>query len=392
MNYPLASSTWDEREIDAMKEVMASGHFTMGEKVASFEQKTARFPGVRFCVMVNSGSSANLLAVASLFYTKKNPLKEKDEVIVPAVSWPTTYTPLLQYGLKLKFVDIDMETLNIDMRCLKDAITSKTKAVFSVNLLGNPNNFDELDRICQKHDLILLEDNCESLGATFKERQAGTFGRIGTFSSFFSHHISTMEGGFLATNDEEIYHILLSLRSHGWTRHLPEENLVSGKKQSDPFEESFKFVLPGYNVRPLELSGAVGIEQLKKLPHFIKKRRENAHLFYERTRPFHKDFHFQKEVGQSSFFGFPLVLKKGTRKDRTRIISILKKNDIETRPIVAGDFTKHPVIKYFDYSIHDNLNNARKVHELGFFIGNHHYDMEREIGWIVKVLEDFLST
>ena len=134
----------------------------------------------------------------------------------------------------MKFVDVDRETFNIDLARLEGAVTEKTRAIFAVNLLGNPNDFDTLEAICQKHDLILLEDNCESLGASFKGRQAGTFGRVGTFSSFFSHHISTMEGGFLATDDEEIYHVLLSLRSHGWTRHLPDENLVTGKNRATP--------------------------------------------------------------------------------------------------------------------------------------------------------------
>src|SRR3989338_1995166 len=184
--------------------------------------------------------------------------------------------PLYRYGLRLKFVDIDSETLNIDLKKLEEAVTDKTRMIFAVNLLGNPNDFDEIRRIIGSRDILLLEDNCESLGAEFEGRQAGTFGLMGSYSSFFSHHMSTMEGGMIVTDDEELYHILLSLRSHGWTRHLPKHNKVCGTKGDDLFEESFRFVLPGYNLRPLELSGAIGSKQIKKLPEFMRIRRDNA--------------------------------------------------------------------------------------------------------------------
>ena len=258
--YPLASSTWDEKELEAIQEVIKSNNFTMGAKVKEFEKDIASFHHVNYAVMVNSGSSANLLAVAALFYTKNSKLKRGDEVIVPAVSWSTSYYPFHQYGLKMKFVDIDLETLNYDLSQLEEAINEKTKLILAVNLLGNPNDFNAIQDLIQGKDIILLEDNCESLGAIFNGQYTGTFGLMGTFSSFFSHHISTMEGGIILTNDEEIYHILLSLRSHGWTRHLPKENKLTGTKSDDWFSESFKFVLPGYNVRPLEMSGAIGIE------------------------------------------------------------------------------------------------------------------------------------
>ena len=392
MNYPLTSSSWDEKELEILNEVIISKKFTMAEKTAVFEERMAQFLKVKYCVMVNSGSSANLLAIASLFYVKENPLKKGDEVIVPAISWATTYGPLYLYGLKLRFVDVNIDTLNIDLDLLEEAITPKTKAVFSVSLLGNPNDFNKLKHICDKYGLILLEDNCESLGAKFLNQHAGTFGLLGTFSTYYSHHISTIEGGIIATNNKEIYHILLSLRSHGWTRSLPFENLVSGKKHQDPFEESFKFVLPGYNLRPHELSAALGIEQLKKLPDIIKMRRRNARFFYEKMKRYQDIFYLQKEVGESSFFAFPLVLKRGTQENRKELVALLIKNHIEVRPIVAGNFVNHPVIKYFDYNVYGNLINADKVHNLGFFIGNHHYNLEREICFFVRILrEHFLQ-
>ena len=194
--YPLATATWDQKEIDAMHNVIASGDFTMGEKVSLFERNFSKYIGSHHAVMVNSGSSANLLMIAALFYTKNPKLKLKrgDEVIVPAVSWSTTYYPLYQYGLKIKFVDIDIETLNYDLAQLESAITNKTSVVLAVNLLGNPNDFDCINNIIKDKNIILLEDNCESMGATFNNKKTGTFGVMGTFSSFYSHHIVNMEG------------------------------------------------------------------------------------------------------------------------------------------------------------------------------------------------------
>ena len=215
--YPLATATWDQKEIDAMQSVIESGNFTMGEKVSLFEKEFSRYIGSQNAVMVNSGSSANLLMIAALFYTKNPKLKLKrgDEVIVPAVSWSTTYYPLYQYGLKIKFVDIDIETLNYDLVQLEAAISNKTRVVLAVNLLGNPNDFNFINSIIKAKNIILLEDNCESMGATFNDKKTGTFGVMGTFSSFYSHHISTMEGGIIVTDDAELNQILISLRSHG---------------------------------------------------------------------------------------------------------------------------------------------------------------------------------
>lgn len=299
ISLPLATSGWDEREQEAIQKVIASGFYTMGEHVLNYEKDFAKLFGSKYAVMCSSGSTANLIMVAALFYRKVNPLQRGDEVIVPAVSWSTTYYPLSQYGLKLRFVDIDRETLNYDLNELEKAISPKTKLVMAVNLLGNPNEFSRLQKICQAKNLILIEDNCESMGATFEGKKTGTFGVMGTFSSFFSHHISTMEGGTVVCDDEELYHILLCLRAHGWTRQLPKHNHVTGTKSDDAFEESYRFVLPGYNVRPLEMSGAIGIEQLKKLPKFILERRANAAVFQEAFAG-NKNLQIQREVGDSS--------------------------------------------------------------------------------------------
>lgn len=378
MSYPLASSSWDHEEIAAMQAVISSGMFTMGPKVAEFERAFAEFAGSRFCVMVNSGSSANLLMVGALRYRKEGALMPGAEVIVPAVSWSTTYYPLYQYGLRLKFVDIDRETLNYDLDQLAAAVTDETRAIMVVNLLGNPNDFARIQKIIGDRDIQILEDNCESMGATFDGKQTGTFGLMGSYSAFFSHHISTMEGGMVVTDDEELYHILLSLRAHGWTRNLPKENLVSGTKSDDPFVESFRFVLPGYNLRPLELSGAIGLAQLKKLPGMIAVRRRNAEAFLELIAecPYLKP---QREIGESSWFGFSMIVDKDAPFTRGDVAAAFSANGIDVRPIVAGNFAKNEVLRWFDYSIHGSLNNADEVDSNGLFIGNHHYPLTTEL-------------
>lgn len=388
--FPLALSSWGEEEIAAIHKVIESDRYSMGPFVEKFEQDFASYVDAKYCVMVNSGSTSNLIAIASLFFRKNNPLKAGDEVIVPAVSWSTTYTPLQQYGLKVKFVDIDLDTLNFDLKALEEAVSDKTRLIVAVNLLGNSNDFSEISRITRDKDIILYEDNCESLGAKFDGKMAGTFGLLGGYSTFFSHHMSTMEGGLITTDDEELYHIMLSLRSHGWTRHLPKENHVTGTKSDFPFDESFKFVLPGYNVRPVEMSGAIGIEQLKKLPNFVSERRENA-KYFQGVFSNSKYFKIQKEIGESSWFGFSVILKDDAPFTRKEIIAFLEEAGIECRPVVAGNFTKNDVIKYFDYEIHGELKNSNIIDERAFFVGNHHVDMKDAIDLFHNKVEEFVK-
>jgi CDP-6-deoxy-D-xylo-4-hexulose-3-dehydrase len=386
VKFPLATATWGQEEQDAMQRVIASGMYTMGANVKAFEDDFSKYVGSQYCVMVNSGSSAILLMVAALFYTKNPKLKLErgDEVIVPAVSWSTTYFPLHQYGLKLKFVDIDLNTLNYSLDQLEQAVTHKTRAIMAVNLLGNPNDFERIQRILGDRDIVLMEDNCESMGAKYEGKQAGTFGVMGGFSSFFSHHISTMEGGLIVTDDEELYQILLSLRAHGWTRNLPKQNLVCSDKSDDPFEESFRFVLPGYNVRPLEIEGALGIEQVKRLPSLIAVRRENGKLL-QVAMSNHPELIIQQEIGESSWFGFSLVIRPESKLSRRQLVIKLNELGFECRPIVAGNFAKNEVVKYFDMEVFGDLNNANHIDTHGLFVGNHHYDISEAIDSLSKV-------
>ncbi len=383
-NYPLTTNTWDVNELDAIQSVIDSDNYTMGKNVAEFEKNFGKFINRKFCLMVSSGSAANLISIASFFYTKNPMLKKGDEVIVPAVSWSTTYFPLQQFGLKLKFVDIDLNTLNYDLNALNSAITIKTKMIVAVNLLGNPNDFDTINKIIKNKNIFIFEDNCESLGAEYKGKKTGTFGHIGTFSTYYSHHISTMEGGFVTTDNEELYHILLSLRAHGWTRNLPKKNFVANKSD-DWFKESFRFVLPGYNVRPIEISGAIGVKQLEKTPYFLEKRRENAELFVKLFKD-HPDYLIQKDIDRSSWFGFSLIIKQDSKLERKEIIDLLQKNKIECRPIVTGNFVRNEVMRYFDYEVYGELKNADYLHENGFFVGNSHKNLTKNINFLKEIL------
>lgn len=382
--FPLATSTWDQDELDAIGEVIASARYTMGPKVAAFERGFADMFKVDHALMVNSGSSANLLAVACAVLNPDIDLNPGDEVIVPAVSWATTYYPLQQYGLKLAFVDIDIDTLNLDIDQIEAAIGPRTKAIFAVNLLGNPNDFSRLQSIAGAHGLTILEDNCESLGAEFNGQPTGTFGVMGTFSSFFSHHIATMEGGIVLTNDCCLHQMLVSMRAHGWTRELPDNNAIYAKT-GEPFDDLFRFVLPGYNVRPLEMSGAIGIEQLKKVPEILAARRRNATLFLDAMTTV-EGVRVQRELGRSSWFGFSLILEGPLAGRRKAIVNKFAEVGIECRPIVAGNFTRNPVMRYLDSSVPTELPNADCVHYNGLFVGNHHYLLDRQIELLADTL------
>ncbi|MDR6690434.1 CDP-6-deoxy-D-xylo-4-hexulose-3-dehydrase [Microbacterium sp. 1154] len=383
--YPLATTTWDDAEYAALQDVIAGGRFTNGPRVREFESAFAAHFGAQFAVMVNSGSSANLIAVAAAVLDPRFDLSRGDEVLVPAVSWPTTYYPLSQYGLRPRFVDIDLDTLNVDLELLEAAIGPRTKAIMAVNLLGNPNDLTRLRAIAETHGLVLLEDNCESLGAVHDGINAGTAGLAGTFSSFFSHHIATMEGGLIVTDDEQLYQEMLSLRSHGWTRELPDRNHVHNKS-GDAWDDLFRFVLPGYNVRPLEMEGALGIEQLKKVPALIQGRRDNAAYFQERFAAIDA-VRIQRETGQSSWFGFSMILEGPLSGRRAEVVRAFDEAGIESRPIVAGNFTRNPVMAHLDAVVPEALPAADRVHTDGLFVGNHHYPVTGGLDLVAETIE-----
>jgi len=390
MKYPLASDSWNWEEKLAILKVMWNGRYTMGSEVAEFERRFAAKMNMNHAIMVNSGSSANLIGLSAMVLNKKYNINPGDEIIVPAISWSTTYFPLTQLGLIPVFVDVELNTFNISIEEIKKAISPKTRGILAVNLLGLPCSLIALREVCKTHHIHLIEDNCESYGALYETnlftKHAGTFGVLGTFSFFFSHHLQTMEGGMIVTDDSSLADYMRSLRAHGWVRDLKTSELYT--KTGDPFEDSFKFVLPGYCVRPLEMSGAIGQVQLKKMDSFIKSRRANAEIF---TSEFGKSFIIQQEsrAQKSSWFGFGVVLKDSLEGRRAEVISILRKNGIETRPIVTGNFVNQPVVKSgrINSRISGNLTNAEYIDRNGFFFGNDHRDLTRHIIYVRKLID-----
>jgi CDP-6-deoxy-D-xylo-4-hexulose-3-dehydrase len=382
---PLSVSSWSDEELQAIQEVVKSGQFSMGPRVRAFEAEFAKSQARQFACMVNSGSSANLIMLSAARYNQGASINEGSEVIVPAVSWSTTYYPVNQVGAVLRFVDVDPDTFNLSVAGVEAAISDRTGAVLAVNLLGNPAPLFELKSLCEREEIILFEDNCESLGASIQGKPTGSFGLAASYSFFYSHHISTMEGGMVVSSDLAYDQTCRSLRAHGWTRELPDENSVA-PKSGDPWDDLFRFALPGYNVRPLELEAAVGTSQLSKLPDFVSARRENAEAFKEYFGAL-DTVRIQTEHGSSSWFGFGMCLAERLLGRRREVVTALMEAGIETRPIVAGNFTRNPVMKHLNAILPDRLPNADHIHENGFFIGNHHFDIRKPLAIAAEIID-----
>ncbi len=349
--WPLVGNQWDRLEYHAIERVVASGQFTMADETAQFEREFADYHGMKYGVMTNSGSSANLIAVTALNFHRKFVV---DEVEISAVAWSTTYAPFHQNNIRLVINDCDIDTLNAPAAMYPvDTI--------AIPILGNPQTVE---------GELLMEDCCESLGAIDENgKQSGTHGSMNTFSFFHSHQISAIEGGMVLTNDHELYEILLQLRAHGWDRDV---------KGVSPL---YNFVIPGYNVRPQEINAAIAREQLKKLPEMICARRKNLNIYQELFGNSER-WRIQKEVGKSSAFAFTFI----TNFDRAKIFAALDEAGIGHRMITGGCFTEHPAAKYYDYEA-GPLPNAMMVHKQGFFVGNQPRDLEEQLVKLKQVLE-----
>ena len=368
---PLSSPTFGEDEILAAVEVLASSFVTNGKRVKQFEKEFAEYIGKKYAVMVNSGSSANLLLISSLLSPHCGLLHKGDEVIVPAVTWPTTIYPLAQMGLKPILVDCDLETLNISPKKIRQAITKKTKALMVVPILGNPCQMDEIKNICDESGILLLEDTCESLGSEFKEKKCGSFGEAATFSFFFSHHMTCIEGGMIVTDNKKLADTLLSQRSHGWTRDMLSKDEINSK-YSD-FDSRFLFVDMGFNLRSTELNAAMASIQLKKLPQMNQSRIDLAHELIKRLDKFSTYFQFVQSPKESinTWFGFPFLLKKSAPFRRKDFTQHLESHNIETRPITGGNLSLQPAFELFDWETRGDLVNAQYIQEQGIYIGTH---------------------
>lgn len=382
---PLATDTWDEDEVEAIVAVLKSGKHTMGARVNEYEELFAQYFGSKYAVMTNSGSSANLVAAAAHRYLSDPHLKGPREIIVPAIGWSTTFFPFSQLGYKLVFVDVDPHTFNINPIKLAEALSTETAGVCVVNVLGNPCDFSQIRKLLANYpNVVLFEDNCESLGAEYGGEFAGTIGDFGSFSSYFSHHISTIEGGITLTNDFGRAQVMKSMRAHGWVRNL-ELPANLGIPPSDPWSDQFRFVLPGYNLRPIEMEAAAGIVQLKKIKGILEGRKLNG-VYLANLLEDVPEIRLQSMSSGSSWFGFGLVLTGCMEGHRKEVIAKLTEAQVESRPVITGNFLLNPVIKYLEHRVCGSLEGVNQIHNSGFMIGNHHNDVRKSLGKVVEIL------
>jgi CDP-6-deoxy-D-xylo-4-hexulose-3-dehydrase len=369
-----------------------STRVTMGEKVRRFEALWAEYLGVGEAVMVNSGSSANLLAAAALVNPAfPRPLAAGDEVIVSAVAWSTTYFPLVNVGLVPVLVDVDLDTFTIDPEAAARAVGPRTRGLMPVHLLGNSCDMRALGALASRHDLVMVEDACEAHGARFEGKFVGTFGAMGTFSFYFSHHISTIEGGMLVTDDPGLADLTRMLRAHGWMRDVKKKPAILNA----PIDERFLFVNLGYNFRPMEIQGGFGLHQVAKLEPFIKVRRDNVDYWNAGLR---KHARWLRECrgrdtngSRSVWFGYPISVRPEAPFSRDELVRFLESRRIETRPIMAGNFREQPAIELFPHRIAGSLERAEQVTRQSFFIGNHHAISERDRAYVIECVDEFMA-
>ena len=389
---PLHVPSYGADEVNEAIASMLSSRVTMGDKVARFERLWAEYLGAAEAVMVNSGSSANLVAVAALVNPSfPRPLVPGDEVIVPAVAWSTTYFPLVNAGLVPVLVDVDLDTFTIDPEAAARAIGPRTRAILPVHLLGNACDMRALGALAERHGLVMIEDSCEAHGARFEGKPVGTFGAFGTFSFYFSHHISTIEGGMVVTDDVHLADLARTLRAHGWIRDVKRRPTVVDA----PIDERFLFVNLGYNLRPTELQGAFGIHQMPKLEPFIKIRRDNVEHWNAALR---RHGRWLRECpgrdtagSRSVWFGYPITVRPQAPFTREALVEFLEGRGIATRPIMAGNFRDQPAIRLFPHRLAGSLENAEHVMRQSFFIGNHHAISDADRAYVVTCLDEFMA-
>jgi len=369
----LCRSTLGEDELLAALEVLLDGHLTMGPQTEAFEDEWSAWLPAGFSLMVNSGSSANLLMLSALtFPGQPNGLKPGDEVILPAVGWSTSLFPIAQTGCVPVLVDVDLATLNLSPEKVEEAVTDKTRAILAIHLLGNPCDIPALQAIADRHGLYLLEDCCEAHGASIGGRKVGTFGTLSSFSFYYSHHMTSIEGGMVCGQDRSAWRdALVSQRAHGWIRGRSDQQYwTSSYPDIDP---RWLFVTTGYNVRPTELNAAIGRVQLMKLDHFVEQRTAIRRRLLDRLRPYESWLVMQRErSGHShSAFGLSLIVRPEAPFGRRLLQTFLESRGIETRPIVGGNLARQPVMRHVPHRLAGPLSNADLVHHNGLMIGNH---------------------
>ena len=377
LEFPLVDSSYDNQEILSCIATLLSGQLTMGDNVRKFETKFAEYSGSPYATMVNSGSSANLLALSVLTNPlRKVHLQPGDKVAVPAVCWSTSLWPIIQAGLVPVLIDVDPRTFNLSIDSLKQSFSHHDfKAIMMVHILGNSTDLESLLDITHDKNLVLIEDTCESLGSTFRQQKLGTLGEFGTFSFYFSHHMTTIEGGMVLAKTEEDFDLLKCLRTHGWSReHSGRESFEKENAHIDP---RFLFINVGYNVRPMEIQAAFGLEQLKRLDHMNQTRRLNVQRIKDsfQRHPLWKEqliFPAAPAHLNPCWFGFPFLIEPSLRLNYRKFTRLLLDQGIDTRPIVSGNMATQPAVRHFNVDLSMGpFTGAQTIHERGLFIGCH---------------------
>lgn len=387
--YPLASATYEVEEVMGALESMASFRTTMWSKTLEFEKKFASKFGSSQAVMVNSGSSADLLIAFALRDPRFGGLEVGDEVLAPAVTWPTQIWSLVMAGFRVKLVDVDPTTLNMSVEDLEEKIGPRTRAISIVHLMGNTTDLDKVQSLAKKYGLVIVEDSCEALGTKWRDADVGSFGLASSSSFFFSHHITTMEGGMITTSSEELAEHLRLLRAHGWTRNLQRQpDLVPG------MDARYTFADWGFNVRPTELSSAFGMVQLSRYDGFQKEREHAALYALERIKETEGNLSpmLVRSETTCSWFAFPIMVDSAAPFSRDDIVAHLEKNGIETRPIVAGNLGRQPAMEKVQGVSVGQLPGADQVHGQGFYLGLHPIaSMKNEFERVWDVISAFVG-
>jgi len=375
----LADSTISAEEIRALAGWLQEDHqLTKGPLTRQFEAEFAAYSGTKYSIMVNSGSSANLLMAYSLL--EAGYLKNK-KVIVPAVSWITTLSPFIQLGFDCFLCDSDADDLGVDLNHLEALLKKEQPALLIlVHILGHPNKMEAIQRLCEQYGCRVIEDACEALGSEYAGQKTGALSLAGSFSFYYGHHISTIEGGAITTSDDKLYSVMLSIRSHGWSRDVPEADRIAWRKEHDidEFREFYSFYYPGYNLRSSDLNAFLGRGQLQRLPDIAKTRERNFEL-YRKALP---DFWSQRsERSFVSSFAYGTFVK-----NRLAVFHHLKANGIECRPLVCGSMGRQPFwIKRYGVM---HLTVADRVHDFGLYLPNHANITPDDISYVARCFKE----
>ena len=382
--YKLLDDAFSPEDIIEGIKVLLSKKITKGEITRKFEYEFAKFLGVKYALMVNSGSSANLISTFATGNPKmKNFLRQNSKFIIQSLCWSTSLWPIIQSGFKAKFVDVNIKTLNIDIDKFKKCInTNNISGAVIVHVLGCSSNIEEISNICKNKNIFLIEDTCESLGTKYNNKYLGTFGDFGTYSFYYSHQITSGEGGMIVCNDRKKYEIIHSLRSHGWDRGLNNKNY-----------RSFNFINSGFNVRPTDVTAAIGLNQLRRLNKFISIRKSNREKIINKLKNsenWNNQFSFVETPSElkPSWFGLPILINNTSINAKKKFIDFLNKSGIETRPILSGNFMNQKSIKLYKLNTKKiKFNSAQEIDNKGFFIGIHTKHIQnKQLDYLTKKL------